>query len=139
MREYVNPTTDQIGGGLAIGEVARRAGLRTSAIRYYERNGLLKAPERINGRMRYPVEAVHTIALIQWGRRAGLSIRELHTLLHGYSPETPAGDRWREIIPPKLDEINTLIARLTSAKEELEKTLACMCPTLDDCAVAFNE
>ena len=50
---------------VSIGEVAQRAGIQTSAIRYYESEGLLPAPERLNGRRKYDATVLQRLALIQ--------------------------------------------------------------------------
>jgi MerR family transcriptional regulator, redox-sensitive transcriptional activator SoxR len=130
--------TDQNKHKLTIGEVARNVGLRTSAIRYYERKGLLESPQRSSGQRRYAVEVVQTIKLIQWGRQAGLGIRDLQILIGNFRSEATARDRWQQIIPPKLDEINAMLKRLSIAKTMLESTLNCTCPTIEDCATALT-
>src|SRR5438094_10676206 len=66
---------------LEIGEVARRAGLRPSAVRYYEERGLV-TPARRNGRRRvYGVEAVERLALIAFAKKIGFSLDEIRSLL----------------------------------------------------------
>jgi MerR family redox-sensitive transcriptional activator SoxR len=59
---------------LTIGEVARRAGVRTSAIRYYEEAGLLPEPERVGGKRRYEKEILRRLALIGGAKRAGFTL-----------------------------------------------------------------
>jgi MerR family transcriptional regulator, redox-sensitive transcriptional activator SoxR len=71
---------------LTIGEVARRAGVRTSAIRYYEEAGLLPEPERIGGKRRYEKGILRRLALIGGAKRARFTLGEIHTLLHGFPP-----------------------------------------------------
>src|ERR671921_206234 len=61
---------------LSIGEVARRAGLATSAIRYYERAGVLPPAERVGGRRRYGPEAVRRLAVIGIAQQAGFTLAE---------------------------------------------------------------
>ena len=58
---------------LAIGEVARRAGINASAIRYYERAGLVHEPGRVGGKRRYGPEVLRTLALIEAAKRVGLT------------------------------------------------------------------
>lgn len=62
---------------LTIGEVARRAGLRPSALRYYESVGILSPPQRVSGQRRYDATALQRIALIQLAQRAGFTIAEI--------------------------------------------------------------
>jgi MerR family redox-sensitive transcriptional activator SoxR len=66
---------------LLIGELARRSGLRPSAIRYYESIEVLPEPPRVSGRRRYPPETQRTLAVIGAARRAGLSLDEVRELL----------------------------------------------------------
>lgn len=54
--------------GLPIGEVARRTGVRTSAIRYYEAEGILPVPERVNGRRRYDSDVLRHLEVIRFAR-----------------------------------------------------------------------
>ena len=97
---------------LAIGEVARRAGVSASAIRYYERTGLVPEPGRVGGKRRYEPEVLRRLALIEAAKRAGLTIAEIRTLLHGYPDESAAPERWRSLASRKLEEVDELMARL---------------------------
>lgn len=119
---------------LTIGEVAQRAGLQTSSIRYYESMGLLPEPARVSGQRRYD-EAIFTrLALIRMAQEAGLTIGEIQTLVSGFAEGTPASERWRELATRKLPEVDALIARLQVVRQVLEESLACGCLTLDACA-----
>src|SRR2546430_2282792 len=82
--------------GLAIGEIARRAGLRPSAIRYYERVGLLPRPDRVSGRRRYDPEMLNLLAAIDVSKRAGFSLAEVATLFALAPGGSPAG-RWQRL------------------------------------------
>ena len=82
---------------LAIGEVARRAGIRPSALRYYESIGLLPVPIRVSGRRRYDERTVQLLRVVQLAQQAGFTVAEIQTLLHGYAPETPPAARWRPL------------------------------------------
>ena len=62
---------------LAIGDVARRAGIRPSALRYYESIGLLPQPRRVNGRRRYDESTVRMLKLIQLAQGAGFTVAEI--------------------------------------------------------------
>jgi MerR family redox-sensitive transcriptional activator SoxR len=122
---------------LLIGEVARRAGLRPSAIRYYESIGLLPEPDRAAGRRRYPPETLRTLAVIAAGQRAGLSLSEVGELL-GASTDGEVSERLRAIAQRKLPEVRALIERAEVVSEWLEAAADCRCPTLDDCPL-FGE
>jgi MerR family redox-sensitive transcriptional activator SoxR len=119
---------------LSISAVARRAGVRPSALRYYESVGLLEAPARVGGRRRYAADVLPRLALIAAAQQMGFTIAEIATLLHGFSPETPASARWRVLAARKLPEVEALIARAQGMKRLLEEALTCGCLTLDACA-----
>ena len=119
---------------LTIGEVAWRAGLRTSAIRYYEAVGLLPAPERAGGQRRYAPDVLTRLAVVRMAQEAGFSLEEIRTLFSGFPEETPAGERWGELVRRKIPEVDALIARLLTVRAALEESLRCGCLTLDACA-----
>ena len=121
-------------GGMAIGEVARRAGIKPSALRYYESVGVLPAPERENGRRRYGEEALELLAVVRVARWAGFSVAEVRTLLHGFSEGTPPSERWRWLAREKLPEVEATIERALGMKRLLEQGLRCECPRIEDCA-----
>lgn len=119
---------------LAIGEVARLAGVSASAIRYYEEAGLLGEPERMGGKRRYDEEVLRSLALIGGAKRAGFTLREISTLLHGFPEGTEAADRWQALASEKLVEVEEAIAQLRGTKELLKEALRCECASLDECA-----
>src|ERR1044071_8918923 len=96
---------------LAIGEVARRAGIRASAVRYYESIGLLPAPRRLSGRRRYAEDTVQILKVVQLAQAAGFTIAEIQILLNGFAPETPPADRWQLLAHQKLRELDAVIER----------------------------
>ncbi len=119
----------------SIGEVAQQAGLRPSAIRYYESVGLLPSPSRRNGRRRYDDSVFARLALIHLAQQAGFTIGEIKTLLHGFSRATPASARWRALTGRKLEEIEERIRQARRMKRVLERLAECECPTFEDCAL----
>jgi MerR family redox-sensitive transcriptional activator SoxR len=124
---------------LAIGEVARRAGIQPSALRYYESIGLLPAPRRVNGRRRYDQHTVQMLKVVQLAQSAGFTVAEIQTLLHGFAPGTLPAARWQPLARQKLCELDALIARVQQMKRVLEKGLSCGCLRLEDCAIALEE
>jgi MerR family redox-sensitive transcriptional activator SoxR len=116
----------------SIGEVARRVGLSTSALRYYETLGLLPTPERSSGRRRYDQDALDRLAIIDVAQRAGFSLREAKLLLDGLQADTPPTDEWRQLAAQKLDEVEQLLARTEAMRALLRSWLHCDCLTLDD-------
>jgi MerR family transcriptional regulator, redox-sensitive transcriptional activator SoxR len=115
--------------GMSIGEVARRAGVRPSAIRYYERAGLLPAPYRVAGRRRYDPSALERLAIVRFARRVGFKIVEIKRLLAGFD-ERPPPERWRRMARQKLREVDRLITEATTIRALLGRTLRRKCPKL---------
>ena len=124
---------------LTISAVAQRAGVRPSAIRYYENVGLLPIPRRVRGRRRYGPDVLPRLALIAVAQRMGFTIAEIGTLVHGFSPDTPASARWQALAARKLPEVEALIARAQVMKTLLEEALQCGCLSLDACARALQD
>jgi MerR family redox-sensitive transcriptional activator SoxR len=121
--------------GLTVGEVARQAGLRPSAIRYYESAGLLPAPVRVSGWRRYDGTVRTRLAVIELAKLAGFTLAEIRTLLRGFSPGMSPSARWHKLARQKLPEVENLIARAHAMKRLLEEGLNCGCLRLEDCAL----
>jgi redox-sensitive transcriptional activator SoxR len=119
---------------MTIGEVAKRAGINASAIRYYEREGLLPEPGRVGGKRRYEPEVLRTLALVEAAKRAGLTIAEIRLLFHGFADEVGASERWRSLASRKLEEVDELMARLGRMRVLLAEALRCDCASLEECA-----
>ena len=119
---------------LTIGVVAQRAGLRPSALRYYEDEGLLPAPARPNGRRRYDPDVFERLATIRLAQAAGFTVAEIRTFLHGFAPDTPPPDRWQKLAAHKLPAVDAQIARLQGMRAILEAGLRCECLALAECA-----
>jgi DNA-binding transcriptional MerR regulator len=128
-----NPGPEPDGPQLTIGEVAALAGKNPSAIRYYEQIGLLPEPGRVNGRRRYGPGAVRTLAVIETGQRAGLTLEEIGALLASSPDDAAAVERLREIAERKLPEVTALIERSQLVRDWLECAARCECPSLDQC------
>lgn len=79
---------------LSMGDVAKRAGLQASALRYYEGIGLLPVPRRVNSQRRYQPDVLQRSAVIQFAKTAGFSIAEIQILLEGFDPATPPLGGW---------------------------------------------
>jgi len=124
---------------LAIGEVARRAGIRPSTLRFYESISLLPQPRRVSGRRRYDESTVQMLKVIQLAQQAGFTVAEIQTLLHGFEPDTPPAARWQPLARQKLRELDALIERAQHMKHILETGLNCGCLRLEDCAIALEK
>jgi len=115
---------------LSIGELGRRVGAPASALRYWERAGLLDVAAREGGRRRYSPDAVARVGFIRLCQDAGFGIGEIRALLD----EDPLGtDAWKTHAENKLAETRRRIAALEAAASMLEHTLACPAPSLSEC------
>ena len=122
---------------MTIGEVARRAGLQPSAIRYYEKIGLLPQTQRAGGQRRYETGVLNYLEVIDVAKRAGFRIDEIRHLFHGFGKGTPAFRRWQTLARRKITEMDDLIVRAKKMKRLLEKVDRCRCLDLEDCGKIF--
>src|SRR5438105_3688665 len=97
---------------LGIGEVARRVGVRPSAVRYYESRGLIAPEARRSGKRVYGQEAVERMALITFAKSLGFTLDEIRNLITGFDPSTPAGARWSTLAATKLVELEEATQRI---------------------------
>lgn len=121
---------------LSIGEVAKRTGLRTSALRYYEEAGILQAPARVNGRRRYDADMIHRIEVLRFAQQAGFTLDEIKTLFHGFDVDTPLSTRWRSLAQAKLRELDILAKRVRRMRRALELGLKCGCIRVENCTLS---
>jgi MerR family redox-sensitive transcriptional activator SoxR len=118
---------------LTIGEVARRAGMRTSRIRYYEAQDVLPEPTRQSGKRRYSPEVLRQLAMIDAAQRVGFTLDEIRELLG--SRDRPAHERLRRLAQRKLPEVDELIERATAVRRLLEACSECDCESVDVCGM----
>lgn len=124
-------------GRFGIGEIAHRAGIAASTIRYYEQIGLLPPAKRVSGKRRYDVSILQEIRLIRLAKQAGLTIEAIQTLLHDFPVDTPPSTRWADVAAAKIAELDERMMQIQAMKALLEKALDCQCPTLDDCSINY--
>jgi MerR family redox-sensitive transcriptional activator SoxR len=118
---------------MKIGDLAKHTGLNASAIRYYERCGLLSAPYRANGQRRYSREVVYRVLLIRFAREMGFSLGEIKVFLEGLRDNSPVGARWRKLAHKKIKEVTANIQRSRRLKSLLEHLLECNCGSVQAC------
>ncbi len=123
---------------LAIGEVARRAGLNTSAIRYYERIGLLPRAPRAGGQRRFDPSILEWLSLIALARAAGFTIAEVKRLVAGFTPGTRPAARWAALASRKLAALDDVIRRTERMRDVLRIALDCGCFRLEDCRALLD-
>jgi MerR family redox-sensitive transcriptional activator SoxR len=107
---------------LTIGELASRAGVATSALRYWEELGLLPPPARVSGQRRYPESAVALVGVILLLSDVGFSLAEQKKFMasRGVAP-----DEWQRLARRKLVELDEQIAKAQAAREAIDHTLRC--------------
>ena len=120
---------------LRIGQLAQRFALNTSAIRYYERVGVLPPADRVSGQRRYGEDAVRRLEVLEVAKRAGFSLDEARLLLERAEAGTPAFEALRELAERKLPEVDALIARAQAMRGWLQLASDCECETFDACAL----
>ena len=115
------------------GKVAQAAGLSASALRYYEKAGLLPSPPRRSRQRRYDESVFGRIELIRVALDAGFTIRETRMFLSGFAADTPPAVRWRALAARKLAELQQAIERAQRMKLLLGSSFRCRCLRLSDC------
>jgi MerR family redox-sensitive transcriptional activator SoxR len=120
---------------LSIGEVARKANVSASAIRFYERNGLLPEAERVSGKRRFGPDAVRRLGIIDVAKQAGFSLDEARTLLDSIDRGAPAHEELQTLAARKLPEVEALIERARSMRDWLVVASTCGCESLEDCGL----
>jgi MerR family redox-sensitive transcriptional activator SoxR len=120
---------------LTIGQLAQRFGLNTSAIRYYEANGVLPEPARVSGQRRYGPDAVRRLQVLDVAKRAGFSLDEARELMQSAHAGTPAFESLRALAARKLPEVEALIERAEAMRAWLRTATDCSCASLDACAL----
>lgn len=120
---------------ITIGELARRAGVATSAVRYYERRGLLVADERRSGQRRYRPDSLRLLVFIGMLQDAGLSLDDIEGVLGAAT----VGE-WKAIAQQRLEVLDAEIERLVSARAYLQGALLCRYDhPATDCRVMGSE
>ena len=120
---------------LTIGQVAERAGLNTSRIRFYERTGVLPQPHRVSGQRRYHPEIVHRLSIIDVAQRAGMTLDEIAPLTGPDNRTADASAHIRSLADDKLPHIEALITRARAVKAWLEVAQHCDCESVDVCGL----
>ena len=132
-------SSDHVGmkrtANLPIGEVAQIVGVATSALRYYERRGLVTADSRVSGQRRYASSTVRRVVFVQMLQDAGLSLDDIQGVL-----EADDNASWKGIARQRLVQLDDEIAKLQHSRELLAAALLCRFDhPLDECKVMNAE
>jgi MerR family transcriptional regulator, redox-sensitive transcriptional activator SoxR len=120
---------------LTIGEVAERADLNTSRIRFYERVGVLPAPERVSGQRRYRDDVLRRLSIIDAAQRAGLTLAEIAPLTGPGNRSADTSAHIRRLADERLTHIDALIAHAQAVKQWLQVARSCDCESVDVCGL----
>ena len=122
---------------LPIGEVARRSGVASSALRFYEQRGLISSEREGSGHRRYPRPVLRRIAFIVFAQRIGLTLEEIGVELAKLPPHhAPTRNDWARLSATWTSRIDDRIAELERLKRGLTECIGCGCLSLDRCRLA---
>lgn len=124
---------------MAIGEVACRAGIQPSTIRYYESIGLLPPPARVGKRRQYDAMILNRLAAIRVACEAGFTLQEAKGLMRGFTHAGAPRTQWRPWATRKRAEAQAMIERGQRMNQVLETLLACECTQFEDCGRLARE
>jgi MerR family redox-sensitive transcriptional activator SoxR len=112
---------------IGISDVAHATGLQTSALRYYEKVGLIAPAGRAGGRRQYDPSVLRRLAAVALLQEAGFTIAEVRDVIGA------GNDAWRAVAQQKLGELDAHMARIAAARELLVAAIKCECSGLDTC------
>ncbi len=122
---------------MTIGEVAERSGVATSALRFYEDRGLLRAERTESGHRRYPRAVLRRVAFIVFAQRVGLTLGEIRDELDRLPADrVPRRAEWSRLSGPWRERVDARIAELERLRDSLDECIGCGCLSLDRCGLA---
>ncbi|GAA2243441.1 redox-sensitive transcriptional activator SoxR [Kitasatospora cystarginea] len=121
---------------LTIGQLAERSGLATSALRYYERLGLIHAERTAGNQRRYARSTLRRVAFVRAAQRVGLSLEEARTALDRLPQDrAPSTAEWSGVAQSWQSRIDQQIAELEQLKVKLTGCIGCGCLSLSRCSL----
>jgi DNA-binding transcriptional MerR regulator len=121
------------GKTMTIGDVARQAGVRASAIRYYESAGLLPRPTRIAGRRSYDQSMLERLAVIGFAKECGFTLQEIRRIFQASGSAGPISARWQASVRDKLGELDAQTKRIAAMRALLRRAAKCRCLDVEEC------
>ncbi len=122
---------------LTISEVARRSGVASSALRFYEERGLIASERAGSGHRRYQRPVLRRIAFIVFAQRIGLTLEEIGAELDKLPPDrAPTRRDWSRLSSKWTTRIDQRIAELERLKAGLTECIGCGCLSLERCRLA---
>ncbi len=127
-------------GWITIGELARRSGLAASAIRFYERSGLLSSERTSGGQRRFRRDVLRRVAFIRVAQRVGLSLEEIAEALAGLPADrAPGRGDWQRLTRGWRERLDERISLLEALRGGLVECIGCGCLSLRTCALSNPE
>ena len=121
---------------LAIGEVARRADVATSALRFYEDHDLIDSDRNEAGHRRYHPDVLRRVSFIRVAQRVGLTLGEIKAVLHSLpDARTPTRRDWERVARTWQPMLDDRIRLLEAMRDRLDGCIGCGCLSLDTCAL----
>src|SRR6516162_652881 len=125
---------------LTIGEVSARTGLAPSALRFYERRGLIRAERTDGNQRRYRRSTLRRLAFIQAGTAAGIPLARLRAGLETLPAErAPTRAEWERLSRTWREDLDERIALLGALRDRLTTCIGCGCLSLETCAMLNPE
>ncbi|WP_260405825.1 redox-sensitive transcriptional activator SoxR [Microbacterium sp. G2-8] len=130
----------QLGGDkhrqLTIGELSSRSGVASSALHFYERNGLIRADRTDGNQRRYGRDTLRRVAFIRVSQRVGIPLKDIRAALESL-PEgrTPTKKDWARLSQRWRDDLDTRIRQLEHLRGDLDGCIGCGCLSLNSCAL----
>ena len=119
---------------LTIGEVARRSGVASSALRFYEERGLIASVRAGSGHRRYPRSVLRRIAFIVFAQRIGLTLEEIGAELAKLPADrSPTRQDWARLSGAWTKRVDQMIAQLQRLRDGLTQCIGCGCLSIDKC------
>ena len=123
---------------LTIGELSRRSGVATSALRYYEAIGLIAARRTATNQRRFARSTLRTVAIVRVAQGLGLGLEEIRAALDSLpNRRTPTAGDWERLSGRWRAGLDGRIEQLTRLRDDLSSCIGCGCLSLDRCAL-FN-
>jgi MerR family redox-sensitive transcriptional activator SoxR len=125
---------------LTIGEISRRSGVASSALRFYEHRGLISSERAGSGHRRFPRAVLRRIAFIVFAQRIGLTLEEIGLELAKLPPhQVPNRQDWSRLSATWSSRIDERISELKRLKLGLTECIGCGCLSLDRCQLANSD
>lgn len=122
---------------LTVSEVAHRSGFAASALRYYEKEGLIEASRTSGGQRRYARSVLRRLAFIRAASNVGLSLEEIRTELDQLpSGRTPTKSDWHRISGHWRTRLDEQVAALEALRDKLDSCIGCGCLSLKQCGIS---